>query len=119
MLQAYINGHFAHTKAEIVDYRCEKLSGFYTLKENRQNCVVKSIKALHFLLKKAKFDAFAKKFIPLSDQPYTAQTIARADTVYDQFLTGSDQVWNPELSGSDLAAEVARLRQRFCSLLKG
>lgn len=101
-LQNYISCNFTDVQAQIVDYRCEKLSGIYTLKNSRQNALVKGIKAAHFLLKKAKFDAFTKKYIALSRKQYTAQTIGEADGEYDLFLTGSDQVWNPHLSDSDL-----------------
>lgn len=101
-LQNYITNSFTDVQAQIVDYRCEKLTGIYTLKNLRQNILVKGIKAAHFLLKKAKFDAFTKKHIALSRKHYTAQTVSEADGEYDLFLTGSDQVWNPHLSGTDL-----------------
>lgn len=35
--------------------------------------------------------------VPHSDIVYTADTVASANDVYDAFITGSDQVWNPNV----------------------
>jgi hypothetical protein len=38
----------------------------------------------------------------ISEQKYNCETIKDADDIYDLFITGSDQVWNPQLTGNDL-----------------
>lgn len=45
--------------------------------------------------KKSYFKDFYKRFFRLSSKRYDKQTIARVNDIYDAFLTGSDQVWNP------------------------
>lgn len=45
--------------------------------------------------KKRYFASFYKHFFRLSSKRYNKQTIARVNDIYDAFVTGSDQVWNP------------------------
>lgn len=45
--------------------------------------------------KKRYFKQFYKRFFRLSSKRYNKQTVARVNNIYDVFLTGSDQVWNP------------------------
>lgn len=42
------------------------------------------------------FAAFREQAIPHSDTVYTAETVAACTKDYTSFITGSDQVWNPD-----------------------
>ena len=42
------------------------------------------------------FSSFNRERIPHSDRVYTDLTVRKTLTQYDMFITGSDQVWNPE-----------------------
>lgn len=53
-------------------------------------------KLLPFRGRAAVMDEFAENKIPHSDAVYTEETI-RDCRAYDAYITGSDQVWNPEL----------------------
>lgn len=45
--------------------------------------------------KKRYFENFYKRFFRLSSKRYNKQNIMRVNKIYDAFVTGSDQVWNP------------------------
>lgn len=46
--------------------------------------------------KKRKFNDFYKRYYHLSNKQYNANTIKENPPVYDVYMTGSDQVWNPK-----------------------
>jgi Polysaccharide pyruvyl transferase. len=60
---------------------CQLLFGKYNKEIDRRNHAIGN---------------FAHNFIPHSNEIYNAQTIASCIDDYDIFITGSDQVWNPE-----------------------
>ncbi|MDE6425622.1 MAG: polysaccharide pyruvyl transferase family protein [Ruminococcus sp.] len=41
---------------------------------------------------------FVNKHLQVSDVNYTEQTIQNANNIYDTFICGSDQIWNPTLT---------------------
>lgn len=45
--------------------------------------------------KKRRFELFYKKFYHLSRNKYNSETISLDPPIYDVYMTGSDQVWNP------------------------
>lgn len=101
-LREYISRNFDQVQAEVLDYRCPALSEFYSIAGQKSGSAVKTfIKTGHFLVKRGCFRQFSRKHIPLSRTAYTPGTIANANRDYDLFLTGSDQVWNPDLTRQD------------------
>lgn len=101
-LQKFINESFPGVEAEVVDYRCPKLSQFYGIgKQSVGSSLKKLIKAVHFWLKKGRFDVFINKNIPIGKEVFGVDTIKDANKIYDKFLVGSDQVWNPDLTNFD------------------
>lgn len=101
-LGTYIRKNFPEVAVEVVDYRCPELTKFYSLRRQISGNVVKSAaKCMHFLMKRKLFDDFSCKYIPLSKNQYHDKTIGQVNMVYDKLLCGSDQVWNPELTGND------------------
>ena len=93
-------------ESECIDYKCEAIDKVHRirkldlklgLKRNLKNLAWNS-------LNKPRFKAFApfREAIPHSE-PYNKETIAQANNRYDAFITGSDQVFNLELTGEDTA----------------
>lgn len=100
-LQSFINENYTNAAAELVDYRSPYLSRLYSVKsKNSKNPIYGSIRKAHFLLKKRFFQSFIKKNINIS-KPYTPYTIENANSTYDKFIVGSDQVWNCNLTDCD------------------
>lgn len=91
------------TEVEIIDYKCEAID--QTKKTVKQNGFIGLIKALllfvYYFIKSRGFDIFREKFLNLSARSYNRKNIKEANNCYDLFITGSDQVWNPECSGYD------------------
>lgn len=56
---------------------------------------------LHKRAKIRYFAAFYKQNFRLSQKRYNQQTITGANDIYDAFITGSDQVWNPTWTKDD------------------
>lgn len=91
---------------EVIQYRCKAVENREKLFNLKKISVKKIIK---FLLlgnsNKRKYEEF-KKFtndnIKVSQAVYTKDTIKHSDIIYDKFIVGSDQVWNTQLSGSDM-----------------
>lgn len=58
--------------------------------------------------KEKKFENFSKNNIPQSNQVYSEKDIWGAEKDYDVFITGSDQVWNPDWYCSDFFLKFIR-----------
>jgi len=52
--------------------------------------------------KRKRFQQFYSKHYSLSEKFYTAESIVAAPPVYDVYMSGSDQVWNPRFAGNDV-----------------
>ena len=50
----------------------------------------------------ARFERFRRENVALSERSYTRDTVFLADDEYSAFIVGSDQVWNTELTDTDL-----------------
>lgn len=75
----------------------------YFFKTKDLKKMVKGMLSFPYKVKKKKnFDAFFHAHIPHSDQSYNRQNIENANQVFDTFLFGSDQIWNPVVTKSDL-----------------
>ena len=51
--------------------------------------------------KEARFREFRKKYLMLSVQKYNQTNILKSPPIYDIYMTGSDQVWNPQWIKND------------------
>lgn len=93
-------------EAEVIDYRCNYIEGDYykVLPKN-----IKSLKAIvkriaNFPQKKklaSTFRAFESENKYLSSKVYKLDTIKETNSIYDLFISGSDQIWNNYGSNSD------------------
>lgn len=89
--------------AEVIDYKCK------TITETKRVKKCKGIKDyikfipmyLYYLIKRRGFDKFRKKKLIMTSERYNNKNIKKCEDDYDIFITGSDQVWNPECSGTD------------------
>lgn len=91
---------------EVLDYRNPTIETRYESRNLKYYFNPKNI--LKILLKNAyirdnrkNFNDFSKKYIRISSKSYTPDDIALSDEIYDYFIVGSDQVWNPECMGYD------------------
>lgn len=93
--------------SEIIDYKNEKfkkLYGFQTdfkTKNLLKKFILIIIKNCFFIVKKIKFNIFLKKYSTISKRKYFLNNIKQANNDYDCIITGSDQVFNLELTGND------------------
>lgn len=111
---------------ELIDYRnaffkriygvqnsFKKKTGItYYIKFFLKNCM--------YFNKKRKFNVFLKKNSKISSRVYTRDNIMEANTVYDVLVTGSDQVFNLEMTEGDTAyfldfAEPEKMRSYAAS----
>ncbi len=94
----------------IIDFRCHELEHFYkpflVYKGSLKYMIKQGIKmALVYhdrKKKKAKFESFVQKYLRTSESITNKAELDDAD--FDIFVTGSDQVFNPTITGAD--AEV-------------
>lgn len=87
----------------ILDYRCSNIESFYYGKTNIKD-IIKWILFPRYSLslkrRKQRFLAF-DSFFKLTDS-YTPYNVIEANYILDAFIAGSDQIWNPFITGSDL-----------------
>lgn len=88
----------------VLDYICEGSLRPYTLTAIKSRglvpCIFSTLGILARLPRRKAFQRFRKEKLDLS-KSYTKRTIASAEKEYDCFIVGSDNVWNPEITGFD------------------
>lgn len=93
-------------KSEIIDYKCEAITERYKIvpfykSKNIKQLIKRILTNKHKRKLKKDFDDFNNIFQKISASSYTKNDIKKTETKYDMIITGSDQVWNLELSGND------------------
>lgn len=94
---------------ETIDYRCQKISrsygiqrplecGYGTLKKVKTR-IADWINYRQAKARKRRFEEFRNSHLILSDTVYDSDNIC--DAQYDVFITGSDQVWNKNIIGTE------------------
>ena len=109
VLQAYALSRYLNLSGfdcEIVDYRKSEVEKLYRIFKPL-TCRYNILTDIYFLpyyhaLKKRKehFESFRQKMLPLSKKSYSEPTQLR-DCDYDQYIVGSDQVWNMDIVDFD------------------
>lgn len=97
--------HF-DVKTDIIDYRCPCLEKTYHLIHTPYNCKGFISDILHFptqSIKKFKFRQFLKNNMKITQPCYTLLDLINISSNYSMVITGSDQVWNLQLTESDKA----------------
>lgn len=89
--------------SEIIDYDFPPRSPFLDRFNTTVRFWIYQLRTNTFFEKSKKryFKHFYKRFFRLSLKKYNKQTIARVNDIYDAFITGSDQVWNPTMIKDD------------------
>ena len=89
--------------AEIINYKCDKITETKYVQKNRDiKSLIKAVPmSVYYKIKRHGFEKFRKEQLRCSKITYSKQNIKNAANDYDIFITGSDQVWNPECSGED------------------
>ena len=104
-LQKTINN--SNVNCEVLNYSDPEINKHYTLfgigTGNIKTKIIRIIKNFVFLNKNIKrkknFQCFEKKYIKYTYKKYTEKTIKKEKIQKDIYITGSDQVWNPEITG--------------------
>lgn len=115
-LQAYALQHYLEEKGfetEYLDYNSHHRRMIYDM-PYRIKSSLKSGKLVDAVLytlgmpmmnmRKAKFDKFNEKYLHISKEVYhDKDELKKSNALYDKFIVGSDQVWNPGNNGKDIA----------------
>ena len=107
VLQAYALSSVLQTKydVDIIDYDCKQISNNNHIEKSKIKKFIKYIIYPKMMLDKSrrtnKFDLFVRNLLPLSSR-YDATNIELANSRYDAFVVGSDQVWNLRVTGNDM-----------------
>lgn len=90
--------------SEVIDYRCEKINekGKLTARECGKY-LFRFRKYWNHYKKIKRFHEFVKYHMAVSGRKYDKATIAECAGRYDSIITGSDQIWNFDITGSDTA----------------
>lgn len=107
VLQAYALQHVInkYTICEIIDYRSDVVSGekkLMNLKESKglKGTLKRMVAEKYYTDKNINFNKFLKS-CHLSEKVYTVKNISTANQDYDVFITGSDQVFNLNMTHGD------------------
>lgn len=89
--------------AEIIDYKCNKITGTkYAQKGSGVKGFIRFVlMSFYYKIKRRGFKKFRKTMLGCSEKAFNKESIKKAENLYDVFITGSDQVWNPECSDGD------------------
>ena len=93
-------------KPEVIDYRCKMIEDFYFKPFSKDYSIKLNIKNFLFYAKQRKrnnaFEGFRNSLIPLSKEKYyNSSEMKMTEKLYDDFIVGSDQVWNYKCIGGD------------------
>ena len=115
-LQAYALERFLELNnfdCEYIDYQNETRRQSYDMRflirksilEKRFVDAVKYAIGMPLLsLRKRSFSSFYKKYVKYSTKTYyTPKELKETNEIYDVFITGSDQIWNPHHNGDDVS----------------
>lgn len=91
----------------ILDYRCDYIEEVYynpdkysTLLRKVAKNIIFWKKHYYYKKKRQKFEYFQQNYLHLS-QIYRNNNIGKANEIFDLFIAGSDQIWNPIFSHGD------------------
>lgn len=108
MFQAYALQKFIqqYCSCEILNYTNQTLKNRYEINPFKAKSIKEFVKkSLHYKENKKNmliFNEFKRKNLNISDVEYNEDTVMAADSRYDLFIAGSDQVWNFKLTDYDI-----------------
>lgn len=88
--------------SSVIDYRCPKIKeADKYIKTDSLKSFIKSIYEIYTLYeKKKKFNDFLQENVEISRE-YKKEELCKVETIFDLFIVGSDQVWNPYITDYD------------------
>lgn len=90
-------------QAEIINYCCDairgKIDGKYLRKAGVARTAAALVDKMCYLPRMKKMNAFIDSFVPT--KPLTRAELPSLNDRYDLFLSGSDQLWNPDIQQGD------------------
>jgi hypothetical protein len=90
-------------ESEIIDYKYEdKSASEPSLKSRAASFLRETLFGFPTARMKRKFKAFYKRNLVLSKRAYDRESIVKDPPLYDLYLAGSDQIWNPRFIGDDV-----------------
>jgi len=99
-LNKYIND--CGKECETINYHSPKIDLVYKLIKidiKKPRLLFNSIIGFkNNIIKKIKFKRFKSRYIKMSSRKYNTKSIKEVNEVYNEFITGSDQVWNLDLN---------------------
>lgn len=106
VLQAHALSHAINklgAESEILDYRPRKMERFYhSFIPNTKNIKAFFVLLLYRIFRDVKtrrrFDEFRRNVMHISSLIYSSRSeLKRSNNLYDIFIAGSDQIWNPDI----------------------
>lgn len=90
--------------SEVINYISPKLENDYKIiryNDGLKNLLASIFCAKAFYERKRRFKIFEKKYLNLTDELYSKTDLSRMCNEYDYVITGSDQVWNYNITDTD------------------
>lgn len=92
-------------EVELIDYECEQIRKRELPKSLRGISItripIEVICNILCAIKLIKFEKFKKKNCSISSGKYTRKTIQQTNNIYDVFVSGSDMIWELDVTGKD------------------
>lgn len=85
---------------ELLGYRCPAIQEDYGFPRTPRGIAGRLLRTPFFQIRQKKFDSFRKRHLSIRDG-IERSGITSAAEAYDVIVVGSDQVWNPEITGND------------------
>lgn len=104
-LQEVLSDEFSTDLVQQLNYTNPKIEGAYKISKISENLTPKKLVRYFGSIGKNKerikiFKAFSKSYINLTEK-YTSSSISKVSEEFDVFIAGSDQIFNPILTGKD------------------
>lgn len=96
--------NFGHN-CEVINYKCDEIekeaSPFYIKSFKLKDFIIFVLQIRMRIKKNKKFKVFTNKYLDTANSLVTSENITKIKDKYDLVITGSDQVWNYEITGLD------------------
>ena len=89
-------------ESEIIDYKYEDKSRSLTLAGRLVGFIRNMLFGFPVARMKRKFNAFYKRNLVMTERSYDRESIVKNPPLYDLYIAGSDQIWNPRFIGDDV-----------------
>ena len=92
-------------ESEIIDYEYKGIKKKKTLRNRLIHgavCIREALRGFPQKRKQRRFESFYSKYYRLTKEYYTENSIKQRSPLYDVYISGSDQIWNPRFAGNDV-----------------